>query len=372
MARGPALSRQSKRSRSTVEFQPLPGWKITGVTETAKGLLVRAELLTDPAMCCHCKASPELLLNHGMTMLSVKDIPQINQQVQISLTRRRYLCSACGGTTLQPITGIAEGFRLTDRLITLAAQRAFRTPLDMVAAELGLTECLVRAVVSEEVDRLERVASYDAPRILNVRLTYLDEREKLLMADAEAHRVIGIAAGADAEVAIRAISKLRDPGRVEIVTLPMVRYLWSAVREVLPQAKVSVDRFLVMSLGSDALDAVRERVHSCSPGPKREKALLAAARVLRSRFIDVFRTESGLTARRRYSEWAAGLPEELGFAFCPLVRMVEDWNEEIFCYFDHHFAQDEPAAIGRSTRPTLRRTDSQKKCADKARGITAE
>lgn len=354
-----------------MEFFTTPGWKTIGITETATGLLVVAELLTGPSRCPHCDASPELLRDYGVTMQSVKDIPLHVRPVEISLTRRHYLCSVCGRTSLQPITGVDEGKCITDRLIRLAAQRAFRTPLEVVAAELGLSERLVGAIVTEEVARMERTPACDAPRVLDIRTTRLFDRERLLLADVEARRVINITPGVDQEAAVRALSKLQNTGKVEILTLPMSRHLWRAVRQILPQAKTSVDRFRVMNLGGEALDAVRERVRSCSPGPKDEKALLATAWILKARFIDIFRTDSSLEARRRYSEWAATVPKELSFAFGPLVRTVEDWSEEIFCYFDHHFAAAKPKAAGRDSRPAQRRINLRKKSTDKARGVVA-
>jgi len=352
-----------------MEFLTSPGWKTIGITETAAGLLVQAELLTGPLSCPHCNASPELLRHYGVITMSVKDIPLHLRPIEISLTRRRYLCSVCRGASLQPIAGVAEGQCVTDRLIRLAVQRAFHTPLEIAAAELGLSVILLSAIVSEEVTRLERTQSCDAPRFLDIRTTCLFEWERLLLTDVEARCVISITAGADQEAVARALSKLHDPGKVEIVTLPMSRHLWDAVRRILPRAKTSVDRFSVMELGNEALDAVRQRVRSCSPRPKDEKALLATAWILKARFIDVFRTDSSLEARRRYSQWSAMVPKELDFAFAPLVRTVEAWSEEIFCYFDHHFASAKPKAIGRQSRPVQRRVNLQKDGTDKTRGV---
>jgi len=355
-----------------MKFLTPPEWKITGITETATSLLVRAESLIDPLNCRHCKASPELLRNYGITTLLATDTPLRDKSVKISLTRRRYLCSVCHGTSLQPITGIAKGHRVTDRLIKLVVQRAFRTPPEVVATELGLPERLVRAAVSEEVERLEHTVSCDTPRMLNVRLANLCQQERLLLADVETRHVVSITTGTDREAAIRALSKLRKPGEVEIVTMPMSRHLWRAVRQALPWAKIIVDRFLVMSLGNDALDAVRKHVCSCSPRLKDEKALLAAAYVLRARFIDIFRTDSTIVARRRYSEWVGGLPEELGFAFRPLVRIVEAWSEEIFGYFDHHFLTDKPQIASQPSKLVQRRVNLRKNGMNRARGIVAE
>jgi transposase len=333
-----------------MEFLALPEWKITGITETDTGLLIRADLLTGPSHCRHCKTSPALLRSYGVTTMPVKDIHLRRRPVEILLDRRRYLCSVCKGTTLQPVAGVAEGHRMTDRLITVVAQRALRTPTGMVAAEFGLSESLVRAIRSEQVERLERLVSCDAPRVLSVRFAYLAKRERILLTDSETRHVISITAGVGRFSAEHALSKLRDPGRVEIVTLPMSRPIWGAVRQALPRAKVSVDRFNVMGLGNHALDAVRKRVRRRSPRRKDREVVLAAAWILRARFIDIFRTDSSLVARRRHAEWAAGVPKELSFAFGPLALTVEDWSEEIFRYFDHHFARPESEAAGLARR----------------------
>ncbi len=353
-----------------MEFRALPGWEITGVRETAAGLLVGANLMGGPSHCRRCKAPAGQLRSYGETTLAVKDIPLRRRPVKVLLNRLRYSCSACKGMTLQAAAGVAEGHRMTDRLIKTVAQRAFRTPTGMAAAEFGLSQSLVRALVSEEVERMERMASCGAPRILNVRFAYLRGRERILLSDPETRRVIGMTAGVGHESAVRALSKLRDPERVEIVTLPMSHSLWGAVRQALPRAKVSVDRFHVMGLGNDALDEVRRRVRRRSIRPKDRKALLAAAWVLRARFIDVFRTDSGLVARRRHAEWAAGLPEGLGFAFGPLAQTVEDWSDEIFRYFDHHFARPESEAAG-PARHSRRPADLRKSRAGAARVIVA-
>jgi hypothetical protein len=202
---------------------------------------------------------------------------------------------------------------------------------------MGVAESLMRVIISEELERLERIESCEAPRHLELQVINVNKQESLLLTDTKGRRIISITAGADHEAAIRALSKLRNTQRVEIVTLPLSLDLWYAVRRKLPQAKASVDRYRAMCLAGDVINVVRKQLRLLSLKPEDEKAVLATVYALRARFIDIFRTDSSTVARHRYAEWVSLIPEELWYAFGPLVQIIDSWNDRIFCYFDHHF-----------------------------------
>jgi hypothetical protein len=249
--------------------------------------------------------------------------------------------------------GIDENLRATVRLVELAATRAFRRPFRQVAGDLGLSEKFVRAAFSQEVERLQSLACLEAPRHLTLDLIYASTRERMLLTDAESYRVIGITSDAGMLSVRQTLLNLSGRERTRIVTIPMSRLLAAAASLILPRATVVVDRFCVMNLGNHAFEQVRERVHLHSLRPKDEKVLVAAAFFLKARFIDVFRTDSSCVARRRYAEWVAELPEELMFAFGPVVRTVNHWSEHIFGYFDRYFPEANPEATDQSTEDAL-------------------
>jgi hypothetical protein len=259
---------------------------------------------------------------------------------------------------------------VTDRLIKQATQWALRIPVEVVAWEMGVAESLMRLIIAEEFERLERIESCEAPRMLELQVIYVGKQESLLLTDPKGQRIISITAGADDEAAIRALSKLRNAQRVEIVTLPLSPDLWYAVRQKLPMAKASIDRFRAMSLAGGVINVVRKQLRSFSLKPENEEAILATVYVLRARFIDIFRTDSSTVARRRYAEWVAELPEELWYAFGPLVQIIDTWNDRIFCYFDHHFPNAGRTASSRTTgaaRPDERCRGSEKNCSKQER-----
>jgi transposase len=330
-----------------MKFSVLPGWKTAGISKTAVATIVQVDLLTKPLQCRHCGASSESLRGHGKTELRVRDVPMRGRPVEILLSRCRYFCSNCDGTSLQPMPGIDDGLRATARLVELAAKRALTRPCRQVAEELGLSEHFVRAAFSKEVKRLESLECCEAPHALALDLIYVNGRERVLLTDAESDRVIGITADASMMTAQVTLLRLPRRERVEVVTIPMCRPFRIATSQILPRARLIVDRFEVMKLGNDAFEKVRKRA-PLSSRPEDGKVLAAAAFFLRARFIDVFRTDSSSVARRRYAEWVAALPEELMFAFGLVVRTVNCWSEHIFGYFDHHFPEANPEATNHS------------------------
>lgn len=331
-----------------MKFSALPGCKTVGVSKTAVATVVQVDLLTKPLQCRHCGASSESLREHGKTELRVRDVPMRGRPVEILLSRCRYFCSNCDGTSLQPMPGIDEGLHATARLVELAARRALKRPYRQVAEELGLSEYFVRAASSKEVKRLESLECREAPHALALDLIYVKGRERMILTNAESDRVIGITYDARIMTAYRTLLSLPGRERVEVITIPMCPPFRIAAIQIFPQARLIVDRFEVMKLGNNAFDEVRKRAHLLSSGPGDGKVLAAAAFILRARFIDVFRTDSSCVARRRYAEWVATLPEELMFAFGPVVRTVNCWSELIFGYFDHHFPEVNPEATNHS------------------------
>jgi hypothetical protein len=249
--------------------------------------------------------------------------------------------------------GVDENLHATVRLVELAATRAFKRSFRQVAKDLGLSEKFVRAAFSQEVERLESLPCFETPRHLTLDVLYASTPEKVLLTDAESHRVIGITADTDMQTVSQTLEHLPERERIDIVTIPMSRLIATVAGLTLPRATIIIDRFHVMGLGNHAFEQVREHMDFHSSCLKDKKVLVAAAFFLKARFIDVFRTDSSCVARQRYAEWQAELPEELMFAFGPVVRTVNHWSEQIFGYFDHHFPEANSGITDRSTDNVL-------------------
>ena len=138
-----------------------------------------------------------------------------------------------------------------------------------------------------------------------------------------------------------------------------------AVKAVLPKATIIVDKFHVVRMANQALETVRKQLREgLSPKErrglmydrfillKRHKELtemekvtldlwtknhpsLGIAYELKESFFELWDIDSRQKAYLKYHDWKAKIPKELQPAFEPLTKAMENWEAEIFSYFDH-------------------------------------
>ena len=138
-----------------------------------------------------------------------------------------------------------------------------------------------------------------------------------------------------------------------------------AVKAVLPKATIIVDKFHVVRMANQALETIRKQLkEGLSPKErrglmhdrfillKRHKELtemekvtldlwtknhpsLGIAYELKESFFELWDIDSRQKAYLKYHEWKAKIPKELQTAIEPLTKAMENWEAEIFFYFDH-------------------------------------
>jgi transposase len=377
-----------------MDFLDQPGWNTTGKPrKTTHSICVQAVLITTPSHCTHCGCFPSLLKPHGTKQQMIKDSPVRGMTVEVEVIRKRYRCSHCDRTSLQPLPGVDERRGATARLIELVEQQSLYKPFLQVAQETGLSASTVRAIFNEYIERLKQIVSFDTPRVLGMDGVYIKKKERLILTDIEARRIIEIGPSIKERSVANALFRLRDRRRVEVVTIDMSRSLWRAVRHALPQAVIVIDRFHILSLANDAMDAVRREVRrgmsrydrktfknaaallrkhldQLEPKLKDSKSkvtkkaadradlrkLLAdnpelfMAYMLKESFFEIWHSSCGFTARQRYKEWATQVPKEMEYAFKPLMNTVDNWSDELFNYFDYRFTNAYTESVNRQIK----------------------
>jgi transposase len=142
-----------------------------------------------------------------------------------------------------------------------------------------------------------------------------------------------------------------------------------AVRDVLPDAIVVVDKFHVQRLGNMALDEFRRSLGRAdkadlarkkAAGVKKDLALfrkrerdlndrerlllsgwlnnipeLAEAHRLKEAYFDIYEASSKDEAAARYDAWAKSVGPEHHAAFAPALSAWRNWQPQILAYFDH-------------------------------------
>lgn len=152
--------------------------------------------------------------------------------------------------------------------------------------------------------------------------------------------------------------------RIETVCMDRWRPYQEAVKIVLPDARIVIDKFHVVRYASEALEAARKELrknltekqrktlmHDRFALLKRPKNLSAHEQLvlghwltyplmklayeLKEEFYNLFDNSTcRQAAEHEYERWLKRITHEIKPYFEPIKRAVENWYEEIFSYFD--------------------------------------
>src|SRR5262249_855983 len=137
-------------------------------------------------------------------------------------------------------------------------------------------------------------------------------------------------------------------------------------KAALPQAQLVVDKFHVVRMANESLEKVRKELQAeMKPQQRRtlkmydrytllkrrhdlnesqqlrlelwakNVPLLAQAYALKEAFYDLWDIPDRRAALERYQAWKAQITPTLIPAFSELTTAIENWNQEIFAYFDY-------------------------------------
>src|SRR5690606_14513492 len=188
---------------------------------------------------------------------------------------------------------------------------------------------------------------------------------RCVLTNIEERTLLDVLPNRSKETVVGYLSRLPNRGRIQYVTMDMWQPYKDAVKAVLPKATIIVDKFHVVRMANQALETIRKQLkEGLSPKErrglmhdrfillKRHKELtemdkvtldlwtknhpsLGIAYELKESFFDLWDIDSRQKAYLKYHDWKAKIPKELQTAFEPLTKAMENWEAEIFSYFDH-------------------------------------
>ena len=260
----------------------LPEYRVIAVTRTIEG--VREVFIDTPVLEAGCPSCGVVTGRvHQRTVQRVRDVP-FDGLVRVWWVKKRWRCAepACGRATFTEHTDQVPPYaRLTTRLKEriVAALAGETRCVDAVATELGVSwptamRQLTRAMATHAARTQARpVLVYslgiDEHRFRTVRW-YKDEHDTwrrvepwmTTFTNLATGQVIGVVDGRDS-AAVRTWLKSRPRWwrhRVRVVAIDPSAAFRSAVRTLLPKARVSVDHFHLVKLANDMVTQVRRRV----------------------------------------------------------------------------------------------------------------
>lgn len=319
---------------------------------------------TDLETCPKCGVVGELY-KHGTKETEYVDAPVHGQPTIIRVERKRYRCRACGATSLQPLPDMDEKRRMTSRCVEYIGNQALRRTFADIATDVGIDEKTVRLIAGEKMEQMDAVRLTVAPRQLGIDEVTVLRNPRAIFTDIENRRVLDLLETRTKQAVARWLQLIPQREFVQVVTIDMWAPYRDAVRAVLPQADVVVDKFHVVRMASAALDQVRKKAGHELKVKNRRKLMrsrflllrrhgdlsemqrmdldgwlknvpsLHAAYWAKEQFYDIWNSPDKAAAKAALRHWIKTLPPKLTWAFKPLLTAVGNWEPEILAYWDH-------------------------------------
>jgi transposase len=340
----------------------LPGLRELGRKELEDEYHVKAEPAAISRLCPRC-GELHRVQRHGNRSMFVRDLTSHGKRVMIHLDTPRLICKVCRKTFMAVIQEVDENYQMTERLVRWIGRQALEYTYAELAKQIGIDEKTVRSIFDAYVDRLEKDFRRETPAWLGIDEIKLG-RFRAIFTNLQDKTLVDMLPDRYYTSIVKFLESLPNKEKIEYVSTDMWRPYRLAVLKVLPQAKLVVDKFHVVSKANASLDAVRRSIGKADQkkqGTGLKKAhklfakraadlsdeqyltvsgwlncfpLLASAYDLKERLYAVYEVETKEEAWAEYLNWEASVPLELAKPFKPVKTAFRNWKEYILNHFD--------------------------------------
>lgn len=292
-----------------------------------------------------------------------KDLPMHGHRVGLYIDTRRYRCRNCGKTFYEALPEIDEKRLMTKRLAQWMGKQAIKRTFASIAKEVGCTEFTARAVFSDYVNELEKTIRFETPKWMGI-----DEipliKPRGVIANIQNNTIIELLPNRNKDTVVRFLHHLEGKERIQCVAMDMWTPYRDAVRAVIPQAEIVVDKFHVVRMANGATERVRKSLresltlkqrrglmHDRFVLLKRERDLndkerlnldgwtknypeLGEAYRLKEQFFGIYDAASTDEAQAKFIQWQKSIPSEIVDAFADIERAWGNWTMPILNYFN--------------------------------------
>ena len=295
----------------------LKGFHVISQQEHESHLAITVENLFKPQSCPHCGFTQ--LYSHDKTEQVFFDTPMQGKPVVLKTQRVRYKCRSCGKTFREPLADIDDKRLMTTRLKKYIQKRSMSDTFAVVARETGLDEKTIRHVFDDYVDTQSKVMPFETPRVLGIDELKLVGSYRCILTNIEKYSVFDMLPSRKKADVVQHLKFLKNPKNVQIVTMDMWSPYRDAVKQVLPDAVIVIDKFHIVATASKCLEKARKGTRSQLEKKERIK-------LKNDRFVLLKRRHS-LNDEEviKLQQWSAWFPD-LGLAY--------DAKEAFYCLFD--------------------------------------
>jgi len=331
------------------------------VTTHADHLEVAAFGTVSPTVCPACSGA---LYGHGTKEQVFMDAPIRGYRVKLVLERRRYRCRECGRTLYDPLPEIDAKRNMTERLVAYIEARCMQQTFANLSREVGVDDKTVRNIFDDYVTRLEQSVTYSTPEILGIDEIKIVGSYRATVTNIHANSLFDLRPTRKKVDLIDYFEKLPNKEQIKVVTMD----LWSVYRQVvaatLPGRLIVADRFHVVRMANNALEAVRKKIRrglsqrarlklkndrfvllkrnrGLSEEDKKRLAswvelfpMLGDAYAAKEGFFAIYDQPTRALAEKVAQEWQASVPASVQKEFRVVRLALHNWWNEIFSWYE--------------------------------------
>ena len=326
----------------------------------------------------------------------VSDISIGLKRVYLQVQVPRYKCQDCGHKFSHSFNCILPKVQFTNRLYEQIQRRAFLEPFNAIAKEYGISIPTISAIITECGKALDKGHPLVAPRVLGLDEKHIEHRMRAVYVDIEEGALLEMSPDNKGDTVRNMIMSMEGWENIEVVTTDMAQGYRPVIEELLPKAKIVVDKYHVVQQLYIATRKTRTTITELShkevaampAGEEKElrddvlrragkdsylfkfsegnvmdnpsrKSLMAdlcehfpnfnMLRLLKDGFMRIYACESRAEAEETYQEWEKMLRSSDAKIFAELHRFgrtVKNWKAEIFQYFEPGYRFTNAAAEG--------------------------
>ncbi len=341
----------------------LPAYTVTGIEEAEYDYHIDAEAKHHPTACQNC-GSPDIV-GFGRNEQLVRDLTIHGKRVGIYVDTRRYQCRVCKKTFYERLPDVDGKRMMTSRLVKWMGEQAIKRPFAHIAEEIGVNEMTVKNVFNDYINELERAVRFETPQWMGIDEIHIIKKPRCVVSNIENNTIVNVLRDRNKKTVADYLFRLNGRNLVKCVAMDMWEPYKDAVRDVMPQARIVVDKFHVVRMANECLEKVRKEIRGSLTDKqrrglmhdrfillKRETKLegldritleswtnnypaLGAAYRVKEDFFGIYDAMTVQDAMLRFKAWELNLTPDIKDAFHPLTRAVNNWMPEIMAYFDH-------------------------------------
>jgi len=340
----------------------LPSVVIDRVDEAEHDYHIYAHALKSPSSCSACMGSE--VVGFGRNEQLVKDLPIHGKRVGIYFETRRFRCKVCSKTFLEQHSDFHPERAMTTRLVNWIGRQCIKRTFASVAEETGVVEGTIRNIFRDYINDLEQAIRFETPKWMGIDEIHLI-KPRGVITNIQNNTVVELLPNRNKETIIKYLTGLQGKEEIAYVAMDMWAPYRDAVLQVLPEAKIVIDKFHVVKMANEAVERIRKSfkaeltpkvrrtlMHDRYTLLKREADLtdkealllsgwsnnfptLTLAYRLKEDFFKIYDARTRNDALALFANWEISVTHEVRDAFSDLIRAWRNWQPYILNYFDH-------------------------------------